>query len=147
MTAEATIFPSFTRHSRTPPLAPGPEGGVAIASAPFVYLASAGAFPLHGVFLVPKKDAAQFAGHLQDAVVVLLRAPCPQTRGVGEGLLLFDDDLIDEGDWVRGYFNLDLFAHFGLEKEPGRYWISASILGRVSPVVTVEVVPGRAPAS
>jgi len=146
MTAPAASFPIFTRHPDSPPLAPAREGGVAIASAPVLYLGSSTAFPLHGVFRVPKEDAGQFAGHLQDAVVVLLRGACRQTRSVGKGLLLFEDDLIDEGDWVRGYFNLDLFAHFGLEREPGRFWITASILGRVSPVVTVDVVPGRAPA-
>ena len=63
----------------------------------------------------------------------------PETRNVGFRQLLFDEDLVDAGESVSGYFNLDLFELFDLSKEPNRYWVNASIFQYVSNTVTVEV--------
>ena len=139
-------FPTFSRRAETPPLKAGPEGGIAIACPRIVHLGSSTVMPLYGVFLLPKREAGRFGPHLLNGVVILLRGPDPATRSAGDGRFLFEDDLVDEGERVRGHFNLDLFAHFGLPREPARYWVSASILRHVSEVVTVEALSGRNPA-
>jgi hypothetical protein len=137
----APVFPSFVVHANTPEAAFGKEGGIAIACPSPVRLGNRTPFALHGVFVLPGEEARAFSRHLLRGVVVLLRGPMPATRSVGEGQVLFDDDLIEKGGLVRGYFNIDMFTLFELIREPCHYWVSASILGQVSNIVGVEVVP------
>jgi len=132
-------LPSFSRHPDTPSLPGGQEYGAAIHCPPVISLAIREPFVLHGTFTVPKDDALSFQEHTLQAAVVLLRGPMPETRNVGFRQLLFDEDLVDAGESVSGYFNLDLFELFDLSKEPNRYWVNASIFQYVSNTVTVEV--------
>lgn len=134
------VLPTYCINENTPAVPAGESGGVAVFCPSPVRLSKGVPFALHGVFAVPKNEALEFPEHLLRAVVVLLRGPSPVTRSVGDGQLLFDDDLIEDGNLVRGYFNLDLFSFFGLAREPGRFWVCASIFRHISNVVTVESV-------
>jgi hypothetical protein len=140
MRASATAFPTYGRIGGTPRIPPGEDGGIAICCPSPVRLGTGTAFALYGAFAVRGDEAGRFPGHLLQAAVVLLRGPMPVTRRVGEGQLLFEEDVVRDGDLVRGYFNLDLFSFFGLVREPNRYWVNASIFGHVSDVATVEIV-------
>ena len=131
---EATL-PSYRLHNDTPDINVGPTGGIAIAAEPKV----SDVFPIHGAFAVPKARAEDFEGHLLKAVVLLVRGPYPASCNVGAGELLFADDLVEDGDWIRGYFNVDLFKLFNLMTEPNLYRVSASIFENVSEVISVEV--------
>lgn len=144
--AEAA-FPSFRRHARSLDLPAGAPGGIAIACPPRIYTATSSVLPLYGTLRVARAEAEGFCGHLLRAVTVLLRGPFPATVNVGDGQLLFDEDLADEGELKRAYFNLDLFSSFNLLRVPNRYWVSASIFQHVSNIVSVEVLPGRDPGS
>ena len=100
---------------------------------------SSGQFAVSGSFSVSSQEAVDFRGHLMKGVVLLVRGPYPQAINVDASRVLFDDDLREEGGFVRGFFNLDLFEHFGLVRDPNRYWLSASVLGHASNVLTIEV--------
>lgn len=132
-------LPSYTRNSASPFELLQSGEGIAIAAQPTIQPASFDCFPLYGVFRVSKEDAAFFSGNCFNAVVVLIRTPFPFTRSVGEDELLFEDDLIDEGATLLGYFNLDLFEFFSLPKEPATFLINASIFHHLSNIVSVTV--------
>jgi len=134
-------FPSFSRNPNSPALPQGEDWGAAIYCPPIISLDQGEPFALHGALSVPKSEAVQFPGHLLQAAVVLLRGPMPATRSVGFRQLLFDEDLDDQGDLVRGWFNLDLFGLFDLIPAPNRYWVNVSIFQYVSNTVPVEVTP------
>lgn len=132
-------FPAYQRNENSPSMNPF-SSGIAITSVPVVELGKTPVFPLFGSFIVPKKSASEFHGHLLQAVIILLRGPNPTTRNLGKGELLFEDDLLEEGDGIRGFFNLDLFDFFNLLKTPNRYRVSASIFQYLSDVLTIDVV-------
>lgn len=132
-------FPSYHRHDLSPSLPAEAGAGIAIASSPTVSGRQGEPFPLFGTFRVPRTETATFQRHLLQAVVVLVRGPLPMTRNVGTNELLFAEDLLEEGDFVRGFFNFDLFHAFNLPRERNRFWVSASILRYVSNVLSVEM--------
>jgi hypothetical protein len=131
---QTSALPSYRACPQSPELPPH-SAGIAIAAPARV----SRAFPLYGAFAVPLESAAGFAGHLLNAAVVLIRGPYPAVWNVGAGELLFEDDLVEEGGLVFGYFNVDLLRVFNLVGDPNVYRLTASIFEYVSEVVTVEV--------
>lgn len=90
--------------------------------------------------MIPESEETKTNVHILQAVVVLLRGSSLASRQVGEGEVLFPNDVRRDNGLIFGHFNLDLFSHFNLARQPGNYWISASIFGHVSNIVSVEVV-------
>lgn len=138
MTAPAGPSPDFTRQAGSPDRALGDGVGIAIA-VPERHRVGGGPLSVQGVFRIPKEEAEQVQGSCLNAVVVLVRQPIAGVCNPAEGSLLFEDDLVDEGATVRGYFGLDLAGVFDLKGQPGTYRVSASILHHLSDVHTVEV--------
>lgn len=130
-------FPSYRRCENSPVL---DHPGIALATPKVVVLGRAAVFPLFGSLVVPKKEALEFKGHLMRAVVVLIRGPYPATLNVGHDDLLFADDLVEEGETIRGFFNLNLFEFFDLIQVPNRYFVSVSLFHYLSDVSIVDVV-------
>jgi hypothetical protein len=114
--------------------------GIIISSVPTLYLSERKIFPIFGSFSVPQKLAADFQESLFQAVVILLRGPFPATQNLGVSEIFFEEDLLNEGENVIGYFNVDLFKLFNLEKIPNRYYINASIFEFISDIIEVQVV-------
>lgn len=133
---EPKAFPNFRAVDESPP-AP-PAGGIALVAPSSV--PESGVLPVYGSFLIEKSVAAEFGRNALRAVVLLVRNPLPATLAVADGRLVFDDDLQDEGEHTRGFFNVELFDAFALEREQSRYWVSASIFGHTSDVVTIDVI-------
>jgi len=134
----ATGSPDFASRAGSPDRALGQGVGIAIA-VPESHRAGSGPLTLQGVFRIPKDEAAQVRGSCLNAVVVLVRQPVAGVCNPGQGALLFDDDLVDEGATVKGYFNMDLADVFEMDAQPGVYRVSASILHHLSDVLAVEV--------
>jgi len=134
----ATGSPDFAPRAGSPDRALGNAVGIAIAL-PERHRPGSGPLPVQGVFRLPKAEAAEVRGSCLNAVVVLVRQPIAGVCNPGQGALLFDDDLVDEGATVKGYFNLDLADVFDVSAQPGSYRVSASILHHLSEVHTVEV--------
>jgi len=126
-------------NDKTPPIA-SESGGIAIASVPQIVLSQNAVFPLYGSFSLAENDASKFEKHLFQAAVIVIRGPDPAAKNVGEGQLLFENDLRKSNDRISGCFNLDLFEFFNLARVPNRYLVSASIFQHVSEVLTVDVV-------
>ncbi len=134
----AIKFPYYRRHNYSPQFEPP---GIAISCPAIVTLSKTdNVLPLYGSFAVPAKTASEFSRHLMQAAVILIRGPQPATLNVGREELLFGDDLVEEGEMVRGFFSLDLFDFFNLLQVPNRYHVSASIFQYISSVLTVDVV-------
>lgn len=131
-------YPSYRMNEKSPVLDPAMPG-IAVSAPPVVEPGRGQAFELHGSFLVAREEVAWFTGNLLQAVVILLRGPQPATLNVGTGELLFPDDLVETGDFIQGFFHLDLFDFFNLVRVPNRYFVSASIFRHLSGVVTVDV--------
>ena len=131
-------FPNYRKNENSPLLS---LPGIVVSSPKVVKLGGTPEFPLFGSFVLPKKEASEFPENLLQAVVVLIRGPNAAVRNVGNGELLFPDDLIEAGENVYGFFNLELFAFFNLMQVPNRYFVSASILNHVSDVLAIDVVP------
>lgn len=131
-------LPSFHRRAESPDRALGAGTGIALA-APETVRAGGGPMPLFGAFRLPKGEAEGVAGGCMNGVVVLVRQPVAWVGHPAGGALLFGDDLVDEGETVLGYFNVDLARMFGIGGQPGTYRVSAAILHHLSEVVTVEV--------
>ena len=131
-------FPGYKKNQNSPAI--GYSEGIAISSKPVIEIGNDATFPLYGSFSVSKKAASEFHPHLLRAVVILLRGPNPVTLNIGTGQILFNDDLINEGEYIRGFFNLDLFNFFSLAKVPSRYYVNASIFQYVSDVITINVI-------
>jgi len=129
-------LPSFRPAACSPQQVAAP--GVAIALPERV--PAAGRLPLLGLFALERALLDEFAGPPHAAVGVLVRNPQPAVVNVAEGRLFFRDDVLEEDAFVRGYFNLDLFADFDLAREPALYRVSAFAPGCVSEVLSVEVV-------
>jgi hypothetical protein len=134
----ATGSPDFAPRAGSPDRALGSAVGIAIAL-PEHHRPGSGPLPVQGVFRLSKEEAAGVEGSCLNAVVVLVRQPIAGVCNPGQGALLFEDDLVDEGATVKGYFNLDLADVFDVATQPGTYRVSASILHHVSDIHRVEV--------
>lgn len=132
-------LPSFGPRPESPDAALGSGPGIAVSVPETFRSGDTGPLPLCGVFRLPKAEAAAVDGNCLKAVVVVVRQPVAAVCNPAEGALLFDDDLVNEGETVRGYFNVDLARIVELRAAPGTYWVSASILHHLSDVHTVEV--------
>lgn len=133
-------FPNYFANADSPVLSADKSIDIAIDAPGKIKLSNETKFPLYGSFVLPEEMLNSFDFHIMQAVVIVIRGPFPASRQVGEDDLFFNDDIkIKEGK-VSGYFNLDLFEHFNLIQYPNTYWVSASLFGEVSNVVTVEVI-------
>lgn len=132
-------LPGFSRHVQSPAIHTTERPAIAL-SCPASVRGADGRFPLYGSFAIPKACVAEVEGNLLRAVVIVIRGPFPASRSVGEGRILFKDDVAEDGESVYGFFNLNLFEEFNLMADPNLYWVNASILDWVSNVVTTRVV-------
>lgn len=132
-------LPRFSRHAESPAITSAERPAI-VLSCPALVHGADGLFPLYGSFAIPKARTAEIDGNILRAVVVVIRGPFPTSRSVGEGHILFKDDVVEEGEWIYGFFNLNLFEEFNLMQDPNLYWVSASILDWVSNIVTTRVV-------
>lgn len=133
-------FPNYRPQAVSPIISSGVTAQIEIFSPSLVESGGASIFPLHGSFVVPEIEESKTTVHILQAVVVLIRGTYPASRQVGEGELLFPNDVRRENGLIFGHFNIDLFSHFNLLRQPNKYWISASLFNHVSNVITVEVV-------
>ena len=118
----------------------GVKAQIEIVAPPIVEISGSSVFPLHGSFVIPETDEDKTSVHVLQAVVILIRGPSPASRQVGDGELLFPADVRRESGLIYGHFNLDLFEHFNLIREPNKYWVSASVFDNVSEIISIEVV-------
>ena len=132
-------LPNYHRHANSPVLNTGVNSQIEIFSPAIVQSGAVAIFPLHGSFVIPESDESKTTIPILQAVVVLLRGPNPASRQLADDGLLFPGDVRREKGLIYGHFNLDLFTHFNLIREPAKYWISASLFNQVSTIVTVEV--------
>lgn len=132
-------LPNYRRQAASPVIREGATAQIEIFSPSIIEAGESSIFPLHGSFVIPETDENNTSVNILQAVVVLIRGPLPASRQVGDGEVLFPDDVRRADGLIYGHFNLDLFTHFNLIREPNKYWISASLFNRVSSVLTVEV--------
>ena len=118
----------------------GVKAQIEIVTPPIVEISGSSVFPLHGSFVIPETDENKTSVHILQNVVILIRGPNPASRQVGDGELLFPADVRRESGLIYGHFNLDLFEHFNLIREPNKYWVSASVFDNVSEIISIEVV-------
>ena len=131
-----TQAPTFVQLAQSPDALLLDNEGI-VVGVPEPYRRGARSLMVHGVFRLAKVDAALVDQHCLHGVVIVVRSPVGHIVQPAADALLFDDDLLDEGDTVRGYFNVDLGA--GIQRvQSSRIWVSASILHHVSPVVAVS---------
>jgi hypothetical protein len=103
-----------------------------------------------GAYLIDQKFERRCAGRpLTHVMVILVRRDQPQgtmhvvqdPHNLADGPA--DDSPLDPTAMSGGYFNLDLAKFGGLIKQPGRYWVMATMGDYVSKRTEFEVVPGR----
>lgn len=134
------IFPNYTKNADSPVLVSDKNIDIVISAPEKIVLSNTSEFPLNGSFVLPEDMLNSFDFHIMQAVIIVVRGPFPASRQVGEDDLFFNDDVTVDDGKVIGYFNLDLFEHFNLIRYPNTYWISASLFGEVSNVITVDVL-------
>ena len=132
-------LPNYCIQKASPVINAGVKAQIEIVAPSIVEASGSSVFPLHGSFVIPETDENKTSVHVLQNVVILIRGPHPASRQVGDGELLFPADVRRENGLIYGHFNLNLFEHFNLIREPNKYWISASVFNHVSTVISVEV--------
>lgn len=135
----AQTLPNYRIQKASPVINAGVKAQIEIVAPPIIEASESSVFPLYGSFVIPEADENKTNVHVLQAVVVLIRGPNPASRQVGHGELLFPNDVRRDSGLIYGHFNLNLFEHFNLIREPNKYWISASVFNNVSSVISVEV--------
>lgn len=133
-------LPNYRLQKASPVISSGVTAHIEIACPAVIESGESSLFPLHGSFVVPEIEESKTNVHILQAVVLLIRGNSPASRQVGEGEIFFPNDVRRESGSIFGHFNLDLFSHFKLARQPGKYWVSASLFNHVSNVISVEVV-------
>ena len=132
-------LPNYCIQKASPVIKAGVKAQIEIVAPSIVEASGSSVFPLHGSFVIPETDENKTSVHVLQNVAILIRGPFPASRQVGDGELLFPADVRRESGLIYGHFNLNLFEHFNLVREPNNYWISVSIFDNVSSVISVEV--------
>lgn len=133
-------LPNYYPQKASPLISAGVKAQIEIVAPPNVEASETSVFPLHGSFVLPESYEKMTSVHILQNVVILIRGPYPASRQVGDGELLFPTDVRRENGLIYGHFNLNLFEHFNLVREPNKYWISASVFDHVSEIISIEVV-------
>ena len=135
----AASAPSF-RATRPLPELPGNAAGIRIRAEVYERTGGAGSIRVIGAFRI-RADAAVRPSILHALTLVVARAPelAPVCFSAAGQALVFDDDIVREGDFQSAAFDLDVFACAGLEPAPATYFLSACLHDLLSNVERAEL--------